>query len=82
MPNDTEILHESISQLMQNGFPGKIRGGLSLEKHDFNLDEPLLSSHCQGCQNRDSCPWISVSDCVTAETDAWFGHLFIDPHLD
>lgn len=82
MPNDTETLHESISQLMQKSFPGKHTGGLSNNKHDFNLDEPILSAHCEGCQNHDSCPWVSVSDCVTAEADYWFGHLFIDPHLD
>lgn len=82
MPNGTEILHESISQLMQNEFSGEVRRGLSSNKGDFNSDEPLLSFHCQGCQNAESCPWVSVSDCVTFETDAWFGHLFIDPHLD
>lgn len=82
MSTGAKAAHESISQLMQENFPEITKGGLSLDKHDFNLDEPVLSSHCMGCQNYDSCPWVSVSDCVTFSTDYWFGHLFIDPHLD
>lgn len=88
----------SISQLISGNTHAKIKVGLSEIKGEINSidtntfyvdqaftdgdDEPGQSPFCIGCQNQDSCPWVSASDCVTAETDAWFGHLFIDPHLD
>ncbi len=71
----THASHEKSSKLKP--------GGLQNEKGDFNI----IRSHDTSSIYPDMNPltrddFESEEDWLTYSTNQWFGHLFIDPHLD